>query len=617
MKKVRTHSDLDTLRQAILSKRLSDKQLIRICCTTGCRAGGALEIVDAFENELVACGLEDKFEVKKTGCRGFCEKGPVMAIEPSNLFYNKVKPKEMTKIVPETLINGKYVNRLLYTDSETKKKIKYEKDIPFFGKQVRNVFVNTGKIDPTQIDDYIAEGGYTALSKALTTMTPEKIIETIEASGLRGRGGGGFPAGKKWRSCREAPDLVKYVIANGDEGDPGAFMDRSLMEGDPHSIIEGMIIGAYAIGAHQGFIYVRDEYPIAVEHLSIAIEQAHSYGLLGKNILDTGFDFTVEIERGAGAFVCGESTALMNSLEGKVGEPRAKYIHTVKSGLWEKPSNLNNVETWANVPLIINKGAQWFADIGTDMSKGTKIFSLVGKINNTGLVEVPMGITLREIIYDIGGGIRKNKQFKAVQTGGPSGGCIPKSKIDMPVDYDSLYELGSMMGSGGIIVMDENSCMVDVAKYFINFLLYESCGKCVPCREGLSQMHEILYNICEGNGKIEDVELLEQLSAFMIEASLCALGGSAPNPVLSTIRYFRDEYRAHIFDKKCRAGVCRNLFSYSIDETLCNGCTLCRVKCPENAVSGKKKEPHVLDPEKCIKCGICYSLCKQEAIRVI
>jgi NADH:ubiquinone oxidoreductase subunit F (NADH-binding) len=394
-------------------------------------------------------------------------------------------------------------------------------------------------------------------------------------------------------------------------------MDRSLMEGDPHSIIEGMIIGGYAIGAHQGFIYVRDEYPIAVQHLSMAIEQARFYGLLGENILGTGFDFSIDIERGAGAFVCGESTALMNSLEGRVGEPRAKYIHTVESGLWENPSNLNNVETWANVPIIIDKGAKWYADIGTATSKGTKIFSLVGKVKNTGLVEVPMGITLGEIIYDIGGGIRKNKRFKAVQTGGPSGGCIPESRLNMPVDFDSLRQVGAMMGSGGMIVMDENTCMVDVAKYFINFLLYESCGKCIPCREGLKQMHEILFDICDGNGKRGDIELLEELSSVMSDASLCALGGSAPNPVLSTIRYFRDEYNAHIFEKKCCAGVCRNLFDYFIDEKLCNGCTVCREKCPEQAVIGRKKEPHVIDPEKCIKCGICYSLCKQEAIRVI
>lgn len=616
MKKIKNPENLEALRQTILSRRDPSIQVARVCCTTGCRAGGALNIIDSFEQELADRDLKDKIEVKKTGCRGFCENGPIIAIESKDVFYNKVKPKDVPDIITETLVHGKPVKRLLYTDLESKKKIRSEKDIPFFRKQVLNVFSKMGKIDPTKIDDYIAEGGYSALVKALTSMTPEEIIETIEASGLRGRGGGGFPAGRKWRSCREAPGIVKYVIANGDEGDPGAFMDRSLMEGDPHCIIEGMIIGGYAIGANQGFIYVRDEYPIAVEHLTLAIDQARSYGFLGKNIMSTGFDLDIEINRGAGAFVCGESTALMNSLEGRVGEPRAKYIHTVKSGLWNKPSNLNNVETWANVPLIIDQGAERYAETGTRTSKGTKIFSLVGKVRNTGLVEVPMGITLREIIYDIGGGIRKDKQFKAVQTGGPSGGCIPMSKLDMRMDYDSLYEVGSMMGSGGLIVMDENSCMVDVAKYFIGFLMHESCGKCVPCREGLRQMHEILSNICEGQGEHGDIELLEELSHFMIEASLCALGGSAPNPVLSTIRYFRDEYRSHIFDKKCRAGVCRNLFEYYIDEELCDGCTVCRKKCPELAVSGAKKALHVIDPDKCTGCGICYSLCKQEAVRV-
>jgi NADH-quinone oxidoreductase subunit F len=612
--KIRTPGALGALRQAILNQRDPNARSVRVCCTTGCRAGGALNVVDELETELAKSGLQDKVKIKKTGCRGFCENGPVVSVEPEGVFYNKVKPKDVQDIVSKTIVDGKPIKRLLYTEPETKSTIRSEKDIPFFGKQVRNVFAKTGRIDPTSIYDYIAEGGYAALCRAFTDMTPMEVIETIEASGLRGRGGGGFPAGRKWRSCREAPGIVKYVIANGDEGDPGAFMDRSLMEGDPHSIIEGMIIGAYAISANQGFVYVRDEYPIAVEHLSIAIEQATSYGLLGENILGTGFDFTIEIVRGAGAFVCGESTALMNSLEGRVGEPRAKYVHTVESGLWDRPSTLNNVETWANVPLIINRGAEWYADTGTPMSKGTKIFSLVGKVKNTGLVEVPMGITLREIIYDIGGGIRKDKGFKAVQTGGPSGGCIPMSKMDMPVDYDSLKSLGAIMGSGGMIVMDENNCMVDVAKYFINFLMYESCGKCVPCREGLKQMYEILSNICEGKGEEGDIELLKTLSSFMVTASLCALGGTAPNPVLSTIRYFRDEYEAHIFDKKCRAGVCRNLFEYYIDETLCNGCTLCRVKCPEEAVSGEKKKPHVIDAQKCIRCGICYTLCKQEAV---
>ena len=615
MKRINTPSDLESYRQALVNERDPNKRVIRICCTTGCRAGGALDIVENVKQELANQSLVG-IEVKKTGCRGYCENGPVMSVEPEDIFYNKVKPRDVPDIVAETLVNGRPVRRLLYSDPETKTRIQKEKEIPFFGKQVRNVFAHLGKVDPTEIDDYIAEGGYTALCKTLTTMKPTEVIETVEASGLRGRGGGGFPAGRKWRSCREAPGIVKYVIANGDEGDPGAFMDRSLMEGDPHSIIEGMIIGAYAIGAHEGFIYVRDEYPIAVEHLSVAIEQAQAYGLLGNNILNTGFDFTIEINRGAGAFVCGESTALMNSLEGRVGEPRAKYVHTVESGLWDRPSNLNNVETWANIPLIINLGAQWYAGTGTEGSKGTKIFSVVGKVRNTGLVEVPMGITLREIIFDIGGGIRKNKSFKAIQTGGPSGGCIPANKIDMPVDFDSLKQAGAMMGSGGMIVMDENTCMVDVAKYFIHFLMYESCGKCVPCREGLNQMHEILSGICEGNGKPGDLGMLETLSSFMVDASLCALGGTAPNPVLSTIRYFRNEYESHIFDKKCRAGVCRNLFEYYIDENLCNGCTLCRVKCPEEAVSGTKKKPHTIDAEKCIRCGICYTLCKQEAVVV-
>ena len=616
MKKINHPSELENYRLSLQHHSNPQIKVIRIC-NTGCRGSGSSMVVDAFERGITKNNLQDKVVIKKTGCQGFCEIGTVLVIEPDHILYQKVKPEDVAEILSQTIEKGKLIHRLLYKDPKTDQKIVYENQIPFYKNQKKLVSRRVGKIDPVRMDDYLLHGGYVALCKALTEMTPDQIIDTVVESSLRGRGGGGYPTGKKWRSCREAPDVVKYVIANGDEGDPGAFMDRSLMEGDPHSIIEGMIIGAYAIGAHQGFIYVRNEYPIAVEHLSIAIEQAQSFGLLGKNILGTGFDFNIKIERGAGAFVCGESTALMNSLEGKAGEPRAKYIHTVESGLWDRPSNLNNVETWANVPMIIYKGAQWYSDIGTHTSKGTKIFSLVGKVRNTGLVEVPMGITLREIVDDIGGGIRKNRPFKAVQTGGPSGGCIPNGKMDMPVDFDSLKELGAMMGSGGMIVMDKNTCMVDLAKYFINFLLYESCGKCIPCREGLNQMHEILSNICEGNGEKGDIELLEQLSAFMIDTSLCALGGSAPNPVLSTIRYFRDEYLEHIIDKKCWAGVCRNLFSYSIDETLCNGYTLCRVKCPEKAVSGKKKEPHVIDSGKCIKCGICYNLCKQEAIRVI
>lgn len=615
MEKIKSASELEKYRESIVAKGDPKKKVIRLC-NTGCRGRGSSKVAEALEDHVKVENLRDKVTIKKTGCHGFCQIGSVMVIEPENILYQKVSPKDVPEIVSETILKGEILDRLLYKDPKTGEKIVKEADIPFYQHQRKVVSHNTGKIDPTDIEDYLAVGGYGAMAKALTTMKPTEVIEIVEASGLRGRGGGGFPAGKKWRSCREAPGIVKYVIANGDEGDPGAFMDRSLMEGDPHSIIEGMIIGAYAIGAHEGFIYVRDEYPIAVEHLSLAIERAESLGLLGEDILGTGFDLNIRITRGAGAFVCGESTALMNSLEGRVGEPRAKYVHTVESGLWDRPSCLNNVETWANVPLIINRGAQWYGETGTEGSKGTKIFSLVGKVRNTGLVEVPMGITLKEIIFDIGGGIKKNKEFKAVQTGGPSGGCIPKNKIDMAVDYDSLKQLGAIMGSGGMIVMDENNCMVDTAKYFIHFLMFESCGKCVPCREGLKQMHEILANICEGHGEQGDIEVLESLSTFMRGASLCGLGGTAPNPVLSTIRYFRDEYEAHIVDKKCRAGVCRNLFEYTIDEDLCNGCTLCRVKCPEEAVTGEKKKPHTIDVHKCIRCGICYTLCKQEAVMV-
>jgi NADH-quinone oxidoreductase subunit F len=615
MTKIRNTSELQHLREFILGEHALKKKVIRIC-NTGCRGRGSSSIVEAFENQVSKDNLQDKVMIKKTGCHGFCEAGSVMVIDPDNILYQQVTPDDVPEILSETILEGKVIDRLLYRDPITGEKIAPEAEIPFYRNQTKLVSFRTGRIDPAHIEDYLATDGYAGLAKALTTMTPHEIIEAVEASGLRGRGGGGFPAGRKWRTCREAQGMVKYVIANGDEGDPGAFMDRSLMEGDPHSIIEGMLIGAYAIGAHKGFIYVRDEYPIAVEHLSTAIEQARIYGFLGEDILGTGFDFDMEISRGAGAFVCGESTALMSSLEGRVGEPRAKYVHTVDSGLWDCPSNLNNVETWANIPLIINRGAEWYAGIGTRKSKGTKVFSLVGKVRHTGLVEVPMGMTLREIIYDIGGGIREDKRFKAVQTGGPSGGCIPANRIDMPVDYDSLKEVGSMMGSGGMIVMDESSCVVDVAKYFIEFLMHESCGKCVPCREGLKQMHHVLSKICEGRGRSGDIELLESLSSFMIDTSLCALGGSAPNPVLSTIRFFRDEYEAHIFEKKCRAGVCRNLFEYFIDENLCSGCALCRTKCPEQAITGEKKEAHVIHSEKCIRCGICYSLCKQEAVGV-
>lgn len=617
MKQIKTISDLEDLRKSILKQRDPEKITIRMCLSTGCRAKKSTKVISALENELTNQGLHEKVEIKRTGCHGFCEMGPIMVIEPANIFYRQVTYEDIADIVFETISKGNVVQRLLWKDSRTKEYTKTERDLPLYKKQKKHVSYNSGKIDPTDIEDYISVDGYSALCKALSTMKPADIVDIVVASGLRGRGGGGFPTGIKWRICSAAPGNRKYIIANGDEGDPGAFMDRSLMEGDPHRIIEGMIIAAFAIGATHGFLYVREEYPIAIEHLSLAIQKAEEYGLLGNNILGTGFDLNITINKGAGAFVCGEETALMISIEGKSGTPRSRPPYPAFEGLWGNPTIINNVETLGNISQIILKGADWYSNIGTSTSKGTKIFSLVGKVRNTGLVEVEMGTTLREIIFDIGGGIRKDRRFKAVQTGGPSGGCIPISKIDMPVDYDSLREAGAIMGSGGMIVMDETSCMVDIARYFLNFLLFESCGKCIPCREGLKQMHHILTNICEGKGEKGDIETLTEIGHFMISASMCGLGATAPNPVLSTLRYFHDEYIAHIYDKKCPAGVCKDLFEYIIDKELCNGCTLCKVRCPEKAVSGEKKKRHRIDPEKCIKCGICYNLCKRKAVLVI
>jgi len=608
--------ELEEYRKSVKRTRYSGATSICLCCGPGCLAVGSKSVSEALSRELKRNGINDEVIVRENGCHGFCERGPLLVTRPDNVFYQNVTPGDAPEIVRETIINGKVIDRLLYEDPETGESIQREDDIPYYRKQNRQVLGPNGLMDPYEIDDYIAKGGYSALVKAIFDMEPEEIIDEVERAGLRGRGGGGFPAARKWKSCRAArsPDGVKYVLCNADEGDPGAFMDRCLMEGNPHSVLEGMVIGARAIGANRGYAYVRNEYPLAVESITRAIKDAEAKGLIGTNILGSGFDFHVEVSRGGGAFVCGESTALMASIEGKVGEPREKYIHTAMRGLYVRPTNLNNVETWANVPLIIREGADEYAKVGTENSKGTKIFSLVGKINNTGLVEVSMGMTLREIIYDIGGDVPNGKTFKAVQTGGPSGGCIPESLLDTPVDFDRLTDVGSMMGSGGMIVMDEDTCMVDIARYFLEFLCDESCGKCTPCREGLKHMLEIIDEITRGRGTMDRLELLEELAEVVCDTSLCGLGQTAPNPVLSTIRYFKEEYREHIEEKRCPAGVCKALISFEIDADACNGCTKCQKACPIGAISGEKKEPHEIDSAKCDKCGICFEVCKFDAV---
>ena len=609
MEQLKSPSDLERLRKDILAKRDPNRPAVAVCVSTGCEALGVKGVLIAFEEEIKRQGLEGKIDIKETGCLGFCEKGPRVVIYPEEIYYFRVKSTDVPEIVSKTLISKEIVERLLYVDPVTAKTAKRLSEVPFYKYQNRLLLDNNAKIDPKKIEDYIALGGYTALAKAIFQMTPEQVIEEVKKANLRGRGGGGFPTYRKWESTRNAPGEPKYVIVNCDEGDPGAFMNRALMEGNPHCILEGLVIGAYAIGSHEGFVYVRQEYPLAVENMGIAIRQAEKYGLLGKDILGSGFDFKVKIHRGAGAFVSGESSALMTAIEGRVGEPRPKYVHTSEKGVWDKPSALNNVETWANIPLIINNGAEWFGSIGTEGSKGTKIFSLVGKVNNTGLVEVPFGMSLRDIIYKIGGGIRGGKKFKAVQTGGPSGGVIPEQYLDSPVDFDVLTKLGSIMGSGGMVVMDEDTCMVDVARYFVNFLCDESCGKCLPCREGLKQARKILNDIVAGKGKEGDIEKLGEIADVTSVASLCALGQTAANPMLTTIRHFRNEYEAHIKEKRCPALVCKGLISYYINPEKCNACMLCFRNCPASAITGEKMKIHVIDQSKCTKCGTCYDVC--------
>jgi len=615
VKKLTSPAAVAELRESLLRQKPLDTHTVLICAGTGCIANGSLQVAAAFEQELAKqkAGIQVEIGVKKTGCHGFCEKGPLVILHPQGTFYTNVKVADVKEIVEKTVMRNEVVPRLLYKDPEHKTGIEEYRRVPFYAKQQRTVLRNIGHIDPESIEDYIQHGGYGALVKALGSADPAGIITEIERSGLRGRGGGGFATGKKWRSCAQLKSDVRYLVCNGDEGDPGAFMDRSIMEGDPFAVIEGMTIGAYAIGAAQGYIYVREEYPLAVQRLKNALAVAEQWGLLGRHILGSDFSFSIHISRGGGAFVCGESTALMQSLAGKIGEPRAKYIRSVEKGLFDRPTVLNNVETFATVPLIIVNGSQWFASIGTEKSKGTKAFAVVGKVKNTGLVEVPMGTTLRSIIYETCGGILDDRPFKAVQTGGPSGGCLPASKLDLPVDFDTLTKEGSMMGSGGMIVMDDATCMVDVARYFTDFLSHESCGKCAACRLGLDNLKEILERICAGRGTAEDIPAMEKIFAVLDDGALCGLGKSAANPVRSTLVHFRDEYLAHITDKKCPAGVCRSLITYTINEQ-CTGCGACAQACPKKAISGSKKERHIINTQLCNRCGVCVATCNFNAV---
>ncbi len=601
------------LDKVIIAESSTLKQVL-ICAGSGCISSGSRKVDAVLQEELDKQGLRDKVKVTVTGCHGFCEQGPIFIVEPSGTFYCRVAPEDVAELVEKDLAKGELVERLLYTEPNTGEKVKTYSEISFYKKQQRNVLRNCGHIDPENIEDYIARDGYKGVALALQGMTPREVIDQVKQSGLRGRGGAGFSTGMKWEFAANSPGNKKYVICNADEGDPGAFMDRSVLEGDPHAVIEGMMTAGYAIGADEGVIYVRAEYPLAIKRLKVAIAQAEQYGILGENVFNSGVNFKLKIKAGAGAFVCGEETALMASVEGKRGMPRVRPPFPAVRGLWDKPTNINNVETYANVPAIMRKGWEWYAGLGTEKSKGTKVFALTGKVNNTGLAEVPMGLTLRQIIFDIGGGIQKGKEFKAVQIGGPSGGCLPKELLDLPVDYDSLIQVGAMVGSGGLVVMDETTCMVDIARYFLNFTQKESCGKCTPCREGTKRMLEILSRITKGEGKEGDIETLERLAKNIRATALCALGQTAPNPILTTLKYFRHEYEAHIRDKKCPAGACSALLTYKIDAEKCRGCSVCAKACPVSCISGEVKKPYTINAAECIKCGTCIEKCKFGAV---
>ncbi len=616
MPKLGSPQELESLRATCRPPGSGGRPCLSLCAGSGCTASGSQEVLQALRKEVERQGLQDAVEVKSTGCHGFCEKGPVMVVWPEKVFYHGVTSRDASAIIASVTDGRKPVDKLLFKDPVSGERILHEHEVPFYGRQQRVLFGDNGQIDPKDIRDYVRVGGYASLAKALTKMTRADVVEEVRRSGLRGRGGGGFPTGVKWQRLFENAARPHYLICNADEGDPGAFMDRSLLEGNPHSVIEGMIIGAYALDAVEGYVYVRAEYPLAVENLQAALTQAEKYGVLGEGILGSSFTFRIHVVQGAGAFVCGEETALIASIEGRVGEPHPRPPYPVQKGLWGKPTIINNVKTWASVPVIIGRGADWYSSIGTEKSKGTMVFSLVGKINNTGLVEVPMGVTLRHMIYDIGGGLPKGKQLKAIQIGGPSGGCIPASMIDLPIDYEALTGAGSMMGSGGIVVMDEDTCMVDVARYFMEFLEEESCGKCFPCREGTQRLRAILTRITQGKGTEGDLELLDDAGWLVKEASLCGLGQTAANPVLSTLRYFRDEYLAHIRDKRCPAKVCKELIVYRIEPTLCDGCGACVKMCTQDAILGEKHKPHRIDAAKCIKCGACLEVCVPDAVLV-